>query len=41
MKATKSDFARSKSILEKETPNWLWYVVLAGFGLGLYLILFI
>lgn len=41
MNATKSDFARSKSILEKQAPEYLWYVVAIGMFVGAILILFI
>lgn len=39
MNATKSDFARSKSILNKQAPEYLWYVVAIGMAIGTLLIL--
>lgn len=41
MNATKSDFVRSKSILEKQAPEYLWYIIMGAFVISLYLILFI
>lgn len=39
MKAIKSDFARSKSILDKEAPEYLWYLIIIAFPLACYLII--